>query len=79
MRLRRAALMAAQTRRLLLDKRLETREGLIPLVGNAVKILLHSVKRARIENEAAFAAATNAVDESSALEHAQVLGDGLAG
>jgi len=71
--------MAARARGLLLNKRLETREGLIPLVGDAVKILLHSVKRERIENEAAFATGTNAVDETSALEHAQVLGDGLAG
>jgi hypothetical protein len=41
--------------------------------------MLHGVKRARIENEAAFAAGTNAVDQAGALKHAQMLGDGLAG
>ncbi len=66
-------------RALVLDKRFETRKGLIPLVGNAIEIMLHGVERARIENEAAFATGTNAVDHTGALEHAQMLGDGLAG
>ncbi len=66
-------------RALVLDKRFETRKGLIPLVGNAIEIMLHGVERTRIENELALATGTNAVDHTGALEHAQMLGDGLAG
>jgi len=62
-----------------LDERFETREGLIPLARNAIEVMLHGVKRARIENELALATRTNAVDHAGALEHAQVLGNGLAG
>lgn len=62
-----------------LDKRFKTGEGLIPLMGDAIEVMLHGMKRARIENEAAFATGANAVDEASVLKHAEVLGDGLAG
>lgn len=66
-------------RTLVFDKRLEAREGLIPLARDAVEVMLHGVERTRIENELALATGTNAVDHTGALEHSEVLGDGLAG
>lgn len=66
-------------RALVLDKRLEACESLIPLARYAIEVMLHGVERTRIENELALATGTNAVDHTGALKHAQMLGDGLAG
>lgn len=66
-------------RALVLDKRFETRQGLIPLARDTIEVMLHGMKRARIEHEPALATGTNAMDYARALKHAQVLGDGLAG
>ncbi|SPE18176.1 hypothetical protein SBA5_140043 [Candidatus Sulfotelmatomonas gaucii] len=70
--------MAAESSRSILHERFEPRQSLIPLVRDDVKILLHRMERARVKSEAAFAPGADTAHKAGALEHAQVLGDGLA-
>jgi len=61
-----------------LDKGFEAEERSIPMVRDAIEISLHGVERAGIEREAVLAPGADAAHKAGALEHAQMLGDGLA-
>ena len=61
------------------DKRPQPSEGLVPLLGDELKIVLYLLQRFRIQLEEAPAAGADVVDDPGVLEHAKVLGDGLTG
>jgi len=60
-----------------LDHRREARERIVPLPGYALKIGLSVHDRLRIEGEAVLATGFDGLHDARALEHAQVLVDGL--
>lgn len=60
------------------DKGPETRESLVPFGGNLVEVVAQMVHRFEVQFEQATATGTDAADNASLLENAQVFGDGLA-
>jgi len=73
---RRGALTSAK--RLNFDEGLQASEGFVPLGGNGIEIMPQVVNRTGIEDEATLATGARTADDSRPLQHAQVLGDGLA-
>lgn len=61
------------------DEGLESRERLIPLLGNAIQEILHFLQRLATELELAFAAGADAANNSNAFQDTKMFGDGLAG
>jgi hypothetical protein len=63
----------------LLDERLQPRQRVVPLAGDAVEGAAGFVDRLGLELEEPFASLSKASDEAGVLEHAKMLGDGLSG
>lgn len=59
------------------DERLQPRQRTVPVFGNTVKICPRLIDRTRVEFKPAFAAATNVAYDARALQHSQMLRDGL--
>lgn len=65
-------------RQLFFDERFESGERLIPLCGDAVEVIAECMDRLGVELEEGVTAGAERAHDASALEDAQVLGDGLA-
>ena len=61
-----------------LDKRLQPRERLVPLPGDAIEGTSRFIERLRLELEEVLASPANAPNQAGVLEHPKVLGDRLA-
>jgi hypothetical protein len=62
----------------ILHEGFESGQCLIPLLGYDLRVFSDLLDRSWIEFEQVFAAGPNAVNDFRALQHAKVLGDGLA-
>ena len=60
------------------DEQFQTGKGFVPLGRNRGEERSQVIEGTRIEDEAAFAASTRAVDDAGSLQHPKVLRDGLA-
>ena len=72
-------LRASVFRASVFDERLQSRQRLIPLLGDGIKIFPDSFHRLRIELEMALAPSADAANNSDTLQHSEMLGNGLAG
>src|ERR1700730_8608615 len=61
----------------MLAERFQSRQSIVPLIGNAIEVRPGLLERLRPEREQALASDAYAVHDAGAFQHAKMLGDRL--
>src|ERR1700730_12538191 len=61
----------------ILDERFQSRQGIVPLIGNAIEVRSGLLERLRPEREQALASDAYAMHDTGAFQHVKMLGDRL--